>query len=1046
MSYETDGYGPETRMVEVPILDFLCKDDLFKCEDAPGNGYEYLQPRLHPEHRDGDNNVILRPELVEAIKRINGIDDEVANSVYQDLLGISDNEKWLKIIKGDYSKTVPGQSDKKTIFLIDFKNPSNNTFTVTNQLYVKSQHSRKPDVVVFINGIPVVVIEAKSPFAYKDKTGEAFDQIKQYERDVPRLFYSNCFNIVTNEKNTLYGATGSSSKYYGYWRKPWPKTNEDLNNDPMKKALWALLAPRNLLDLIAHFIVFEREKDKDGHTHIIKKICRYQQFRAVNKIVNRVIKDEQNKGLVWHTQGSGKSLTMVFSAIKLKTHLTIDAKTLESPNILVLTDRVDLDTQIKNTFIACGIRNPKHMKKVSDLKELLKSEATGLTVVTTIFKFQGSKDPIANSKNWIILVDECHRTQEKDLGAYLRATLPEARFFGFTGTPVKKNDHDTYANFSPEGEGYIDKYDIDDAVTDGATVPIHHTARMTEWNVEKAKMDILFDQWFANEPEKVINALKEKGVSLGMLIKFPKRIELIAYDIWTHYKSYAKPDGLKAQVVAYDREAIILYKRALNKVITDDLIKSGESPENALKMADEMSACVYSNNQEDAKPSEELYTQELREDLQKYYADKDTEIDIKDSFKTKSKEPSFLIVCSKLLTGFDAPIEGVMYVDNPLTDHNLLQAIARANRVWSEGRKDCGLIVDYIGITKKLDKALECYRKEDIKNATRDFSELEEKLRRSHEEVAAYLKEIDTKQPNLRAEFIKLIELIETKDRWFEFKRKAKEFISAYEILSPEPFILQFQRDLKLTASFLQYATPSFEKKSAEPLGNYSEKIRAMLEEHLEVTGLKTTIKLRKLTDPDFKKDFDTEGKSDEDIKEAAVRKATELKKITTEKVEDNELRYTKFSERLLEIIRMLEEKQLESSEALKEMEALSSQLDQEDKAYRDSGLNEKAYDILKILEAFRYETDSEADDSNNEKSEGLSKEIINKLKEIAKEVEVVYASNDSAPKGWHQMEQLRKELRGTIRRILKPTSLKGWQKDIPNRVEEYALKNFIKV
>ncbi|WP_419173383.1 type I restriction endonuclease subunit R [Halobacteriovorax sp.] len=1046
MSYETDGYGPETRMVEVPILDFLCKDDLFKSNDKTV-GYKYLQPAKHSQERDGETNVILRNELLAAIKRINDVDDEVANSVYQDLLNLSDNEKWLKIIKGDYSKSVPGQSDKKTIFLIDFKNTENNTFTVTNQYYVKSQHSRKPDVVIFINGIPVVVIEAKSPFAYKDKTGEAFDQIKQYERDIPRLFFSNCFNIVTNEKNTLYGATGSSSKYYGYWRNPWPKTDEDLSNDPLKKALWALLQPDNLLDLIAHFIVFEREKDKDGHTHIIKKICRYQQFRAVNKIVDRVVKDEQNKGLVWHTQGSGKSLTMVFSAIKLKTHLTLDAKTLENPNILVLTDRVDLDTQIKNTFVACGIRNPKHMTSVSQLRDTIKSEATGLTVVTTIFKFQGSKDPIPNSENWILLVDECHRTQEKDLGAYLRATFPKAKFFGFTGTPVKKNDMDTYANFSPEGEGYIDKYDIDDAVADGATVPIHHTARMTEWNVETAKMDILFDQWFANEPEEVISALKEKGISLGMLIKFPKRIDLIAYDIWTHYKAYAKPDGLKAQIVAYDREAIILYKRALNKVITADLVKSGLSQEEAEKQADEMSACVYSGNQEDAKPSEEEYIQELRGDLQKYYADKDKEIEIKDNFKTKSKEPSFLIVCSKLLTGFDAPIEGVMYVDNPLTDHNLLQAIARANRVWSEGRKDCGLIVDYIGITKKLDKALECYRKEDVQNATRDFSKLEENLTRSHEEVSAYLKEIDGNQPNLRAEFIKLIEIIETKDRWLVFKKKAKEFISAYEILSPEPFILQFQKDLKLTVAFLQYATPSFEKKEAEPLGNYSEKIRAMLDEHLEVTGLKTTIKLRKLTDPEFQNDFKTEGKSPEDIKEAATRKATELKKITREKVDDNELRYKKFSERLLEIIKLLEEKQLEASEALKEMEKLSGELNKEDKAYKDSGLTERGYDILKILEAFRYESEEKSDDdSKNEKSEGLSKEVINKLKEIAKEVEEVYASNDSAPKGWNHMEQLRKELRQKVRRILQPVKLQGWQKEIPNRVEEYALKNFIKV
>ena len=221
-----------------------------------------------------------------------------------------------------------------------------------------------------------------------------------------------------------------------------------------------------------------------------------------------------------------------------------------------------------------------------------------MTVLSTVFKFQGSEEPIPNSANWIVMVDECHRTQEKDLGAYLRKTMPEARFFGFTGTPIKKNDKDTYANFGVVGEGYLDKYGIDDAVADGATVPIYYTGRKTDWHIDEAKIDILFDQWFADLPDDKLEEVKKRGVKITDLVKHPKRVDLIAYDIWTHFKEYARPDGFKAQIVAIDREAVILYKRALDKVIADDLIAQGMDSDEAAAQAAAMSACVYSASQD----------------------------------------------------------------------------------------------------------------------------------------------------------------------------------------------------------------------------------------------------------------------------------------------------------------------------------------------------------------------------------------------------------------------------------------------------------------
>ncbi|HEX2752752.1 MAG TPA: HsdR family type I site-specific deoxyribonuclease, partial [Alphaproteobacteria bacterium] len=739
--------------------------------------------------------------------------------------------------------------------------------------------------------------------------------------------------------NCLYGATGSPAKFFGTWKDPWPLKAADFNN-ALEQGLWSLLEPSRLLDLIAHFIVFEREDGK-----IIKKICRYNQFRAVNKLVERVAEGKKKRGLVWHTQGSGKSLTMVYTALKLKKHQTVEAPTLANPNIMVLTDRIDLDTQISGTFVACGLPNPEHTASVNDLRKLLSQRGDGLMVLSTIFKFQGSKSPIANSTNWIVLVDECHRTQEKDLGAYLRATLPDATFFGFTGTPIKKTDKDTYANFGVEGEGYLDKYGIDDAVTDGATVPIHYTGRKADWHIDTAKVDILFDQWFAELPDEKLNDLKKKGVTLAHLVKHPSRIALIAYDIWTHYKAYAKPDGFKAQIVAYDREAVVLYKRALDKVIIEDLVKhEGYSPEDATKEAEQYSACVYSQSQEDGKPNEDSYVTDVREDLERYYLDKTAEKEAKTAFKAKGQPPYFLIVCDKLLTGFDAPAENVMYLDKPLKEHNLLQAIARTNRVDSPEKRN-GLIVDYIGVSKKLEEALDSYREEDVKNAMRPIDDLLSALRAAHAEAMAEVKGFKGKGGGYKVEIDAYLKsIVGQKDAWYIFRSKAREFIAAYEALSPEPSVLEFLPDLKWVDLCLRYGAQAMEQKESLDHFEYSRKIRDMLEEHVQATGLSTTIKLRHITDPDFWMDFELGKKSEEDLKTAAIRKTTELRKITSERIDKNPLRYAKFSEKLMEIIKRLQSSQANLAAELRSLEKLAREIEAEDKAHEGSGLTAESY------------------------------------------------------------------------------------------------------
>ena len=659
----------EYRLAEKPAMEALA-----------ALGYQPLDPEAALAMRVEENRVILKPVLIAALQALNGIGAGDAEAVYNDLATLSDNEDWQRKLRGGYSRRLTGENRDRPIALIDFKTPGNNTFHVVRQLRVAAQRPRIPDIVLFVNGIPLVVIEAKSPLKGTATGDEAFEQIKQYERDIPRLFYPNAFNILTDGMRTEYGATGSPSQFYAPWPDAWPRTHKagglaDFPDD-LSKDLWCLCEPSRLLDLLAHFIVFEIDPETGRK---IKKVCRYQQFRAVNKAVQRVATGEHRKGLIWHTQGSGKSLTMVFLALKLKTHLTLDAPTLSNPNILVLTDRIDLDDQISKTFVACGLPNPAQCGSVAALRDAVNRGGNGQILLSTIFKFAGSKVPIPNSAGWIVLVDECHRTQEKDLGAFLQATLPDAHFYGFTGTPIKSTDKDTYARFSVAGEGYLDKYGIDDAVRDGATVPILYEGRKADWSINEAEIDILFDRWFVDLPDDKREELKRKGLTLATIAKHPERIRLIAYDIWEHFKQVCQPDGFKAQIVVVDREAIVLYRAALSGVIAADLVKGGMEAEAAAAQADAMIACVFSKSQEDNKPSENADVQALRDGLEAFYLDAEGEKDAKKRFKAYGQEPSFLIVCDKLLTGFDAPIEHVMYLDKPLKEHNLL-GIWRINR------------------------------------------------------------------------------------------------------------------------------------------------------------------------------------------------------------------------------------------------------------------------------------------------------------------------------------------------------------------------------
>ncbi|OHD05593.1 type I restriction endonuclease subunit R [Sphingopyxis sp. RIFCSPHIGHO2_12_FULL_65_19] len=1005
----------EYRLAERPALDAL-----------EAMGWQVLSPAQALAMREEENRVILRCALIDALRRLNGIGEADAEAIYNDLATLSDNEEWQRKLRGGYSRRLTGENRDCPIALIDFKNPSRNVFHVTSQFRVAAQRPRVPDIVLFVNGIPLVVIEAKSPLKRTATGDEAHEQIRQYERDIPRLFYPNAFNILTDGMHTEYGATGAPAQFYGPWPDAWPRSRDDFP-DALGKDLWCLCEPSRLLDLLAHFIVFEISPETGRK---IKKICRYQQFRAVNKAVQRVADGKHRKGLIWHTQGSGKSLTMVFLALKLKTHLTLDAPTLANPNILVLTDRIDLDDQISKTFVACGLPNPTQCGSVAALRQAVNRGGNGQILLSTIFKFAGSKDPIPNSENWIVLVDECHRTQEKDLGAFLQANLPDAHFYGFTGTPIKSADKDTYARFSVAGEGYLDKYGIDDAVRDGATVPILYEGRKTDWAINEAEIDILFDRWFVDLPDEKREELKRKGLTLATIAKHPERVRLIALDIWEHFKAVCQPDGYKAQIVAVDREAVILFRAALSAVIAADLERGGMDAGEAQAQADAMIACVYSKSQEDNKPSENPEIATLRAGLEEFYLDDEAEKDAKKRFKVRGAQPSFLIVCDKLLTGFDAPIEHVMYLDKSLKEHNLLQAIARTNRTHAftdaDGgtiEKPNGRIVDYIGVTNHLDEALKSYRSEDVEHAMRDIAILRNDLKEAHARYRAQKRamKLDGLDEKKAAYAAAALLTQGQEDDWFDLQRLTRTFIKVYADLSPDPAILDFTVEVKWAAAFLRLATQAISKDESLDHRSYSGKIRDMLEQHVHATGLSTTIRLRNITDPEFADDFDTGEKTEAELQEAFVRKSAELRRTTRELVDKNPAQYARFSERVLEIIRRFEEGQLAAADGLRDFEGLTGDIQAEQGAHAELGMDEHAFSILRIIEAIVPDGDHGT------------------LQDAAIAIGAVYADAARTQPAFTHMDDYLRRLRRDVRRILTEHGI-GETQTIREKVDDFAV------
>jgi type I restriction enzyme R subunit len=537
--------------------------------------------------------------------------------------------------------------------------------------------------------------------AYQRKLGVAeFDGICSAHAMVLRAKPEVVFSVATEGKEYHYGSIGLPVKDWGPWHlqatggRGFSRATSQVGGagpaeastssaggedngqhhplQTLKRSVQSMLQPAVVLDILCNFTLFATDRKQRR----IKIICRYQQYEAANKIVARVLAGFPRKGLIWHFQGSGKSLLMVFAAQKLRMH-----PGLKNPTVLIVVDRVDLDSQITGNFTRAAIPNLEQADSRERLQQLLAQDVRKI-IITTIFKFGEASGPLNGRDNIIALVDEAHRTQEGDLGRKMREALPNAFLFGLTGTPINRSDRNTFYAFGADEDekGYLSRYGFEESIRDGSTLKLHFEPRLVDLHIDKAAIDAAFQELTGGLSDLDRDTLAKTAAKMAVLVKTPARIRRVCEDLVAHFQGKVEPNGFKGQIVTFDRESCLLYKAELDRLLPP-----------------EASEIVMSVQAGDKKEHPEYAP---------YDRGRDAEERLLKRFRDPADPLKLIIVTAKLLTGFDAPILQVMYLDKPLRDHTLLQAICRVNRTYSE-HKTHGLIVDYLGIFDDVAAALQ---------------------------------------------------------------------------------------------------------------------------------------------------------------------------------------------------------------------------------------------------------------------------------------------------------------------------------------------------
>ena len=831
-------------------------------------------------------------------------------------------------------QSVDGDIKSFTLHYIDWEHPEENVYHVTEEFAVEragSHETLRPDIVLFVNGIPLCVIECKAP-SCKDPMAEAISQHLRNQKDdgIPRLFLTAQLLLALSKNEAKYGTVGTATKFWSMWREVTPgfeeevqqKVNLALSEEQVDRLLaspglmireetvayatlqrqvteqdrilFALCRPERLLELTYRFVLFDAG---------VKKIARYQQYFCVRKLMDRIQSRDNDKrrlgGVVWHTQGSGKSLTMVLLAKSIALSEMTEYK------IVLVTDRVDLDDQIYRTFHHCG----KEVEQARTGKHLLEMlQGSRQRIITTIIdKFEAAVGPNAERNEGtdiFVLVDEGHRGQYGPRHAKMRRVLPNACYVGFTGTPVMKKDKDTIAKFG----GLIDTYTIDRAVEDKAVVPLLYEGRHVEQHVDSKGIDSWFDRITAPLTKEQVADLKKKFSTTDQLNKAAQRVMAIAWDIGRHYRDNWRGTGFKGQLVAQDKSTALLFNQYLNDfgMVSSEVLISGPDER-------EGEEDLYAENKQVVQKFWKIV-------LQKYGSEREYNKQLINAFKN-ADDPEIIIVVDKLLTGFDAPRNTILYLTRKLKDHTLLQAIARVNRLC-EG-KEFGYIIDYRGILEKMDRALDLYgalpefERSDLDGILTDIRSEVSTLPQKHSVLWDTFKEVRNRKDEEEYE----VELADD-----ELRRKFYERLSIYArtyavCMSSMQFlegtsqqkIDKYRDDLK----FFTKLRASVSRRYAEVIdfSEYEPKIQKLLDTHVGTGEVEQITPLVNIFDKDaFQKELDK-------LPGAAAKADTiahRTARTIHDRMQEDPAFYKRFSQMLEEAIRAFREQRIKANEYLK--------------------------------------------------------------------------------------------------------------------------------
>jgi type I restriction enzyme, R subunit len=876
-------HSPEYLYSELPAIELFKK-----------MGYQYYDGCMEDERVDL-TEVVLTNRLLAAIKKINPwISDNNLQKAYEKITTLNGaslmeiNQQAWELIKGEtYSvkQVVNSKEEFRPVAFIDYRNPDANDFLVVNQLRCHGRTLNSvPDLIIYINGLPIGVIECKSPSA-PNAFDKAYGDLDFYQKNSERLFHYNQICAGIYGVGGKYGAISSPQAFYSVFK---TRKNEQLNGikSEQTKLIYHLFSKERILDIIRNFVIFELEEGR-----IIKKLPRYQQIRATNNTIAKL--QEGQGGVVWHTQGSGKSITMAYVTRKLQA----PEYGFNNPTVIVMTDRKDLDMQITNTFRAVGFKNVNQASSVKHLDKLLRNDYGGI-ITTTLQKFQEKGEDTAEEEDqtaleehqnllvekqikdgvltkitkeliagkWVekereevkleqlsqkenlyVMVDEAHRSQYGFLAAFMRTVLPHAKFIAFTGTPISKEDKSTLGEFY--GGDYLDVYTIKESVEDGATVELLYDEGIAKLDIKKAELDTEFQVKFGHESEEKQNLLKEKALKKYAIST--ERIAEISKHILNHFSEKIYPNGHKAMLVCDGRVAAIRYKQAFEKLRQEGVhdfetkvVVTVSSPK-----ADPIAKEYYEtldwnkNHHDDPKPVWVVPPEQIKsvtEDYKLPYGDvKDKE----KSGKKKYDNTAIIIVSDMLLTGYDAPIASCVYLDKPLKEHNLLQAIARVNR--SGKGKQAGYIIDYNGITAHLIQAMEIFsgdlRPDDIlKNINEEFPKLE----MHHAKLLDFFKPLKADRVYMRSKFIEeAVRMIEPIDNRDKFKELLKSFNKSIAIVLPNKKAMKFFQDFKLFHEIKLTARNAYpEDEELRVTKEESKWLQTLIDDHLKSAGVENLL------------------------------------------------------------------------------------------------------------------------------------------------------------------------------------------------------------